>query len=247
MSRQLTPKKIERHTASDWGFARQTVFWRDGVRAGRRLWTAPHCVLQVVRRYTAHIVEGLAYLHRQGIVHDAVKASNCLVCSGGVVKLADFGALGRLACSTASASSSKDRDDSSPECSENSPAPTPPASLGSAAPAGPGLAVFSFLPPVLPSNSSNPAPTSGPSTPKAGSSLGTWSFGAHNGSLDSLGGGSGAASPAPRAVGSSCTGEETHTKSLCSVGRALALEGDGARCVCMTRFTTFRLLSPYCP
>eukprot|EP00292_Cryptomonas_paramecium_P033475 CAMPEP_0113673834 /NCGR_PEP_ID=MMETSP0038_2-20120614/7071_1 /TAXON_ID=2898 /ORGANISM="Cryptomonas paramecium" /LENGTH=328 /DNA_ID=CAMNT_0000590323 /DNA_START=292 /DNA_END=1275 /DNA_ORIENTATION=+ /assembly_acc=CAM_ASM_000170 len=86
---------------------------------------------KIVRRYTAHVVEGLAYLHRQGIVHDSVKASNCIVCSGGVVKLADYGALGGLAASSGGSEASGDGSDRS--CG-----PTPPSSLGSAAPSGPG-------------------------------------------------------------------------------------------------------------
>jgi serine/threonine protein kinase len=45
----------------------------------------------VVRRYARDIVEGLAYLHSKGIAHRDLKCENLLLCSTGVVKVADFG------------------------------------------------------------------------------------------------------------------------------------------------------------
>jgi serine/threonine protein kinase len=44
----------------------------------------------VIRRYTAQILSGLAYLHRNGIVHRDLKGSNILL-HDGVAQLADFG------------------------------------------------------------------------------------------------------------------------------------------------------------
>jgi len=44
----------------------------------------------VVRRYTAQIIEGLVYLHERDIAHRDIKPSNILI-HDGVVKLADFG------------------------------------------------------------------------------------------------------------------------------------------------------------
>lgn len=47
-------------------------------------------VEKVLRKYTIDIVNGLAYLHENGIVHRDIKPSNLLVFNGNI-KLADFG------------------------------------------------------------------------------------------------------------------------------------------------------------
>lgn len=44
----------------------------------------------VVRRYTADVLRGLAYLHKHGIIHRDIKGGNLLEHCGRI-KVADFG------------------------------------------------------------------------------------------------------------------------------------------------------------
>jgi len=44
---------------------------------------------RIIRKYTQQILEGLCYLHSQGIVHGNLKSSNVLIDSDGVIKLSD--------------------------------------------------------------------------------------------------------------------------------------------------------------
>mmetsp|Transcript_24264 Transcript_24264/g.43174 ORF Transcript_24264/g.43174 Transcript_24264/m.43174 type:complete len:322 (+) Transcript_24264:323-1288(+) len=50
----------------------------------------------VVKRYTEHLLQGLAYLHSRGMVHRDIKCSNLLVANDGTVLLSDFGAAKKL-------------------------------------------------------------------------------------------------------------------------------------------------------
>ncbi|KAF5744024.1 putative ATP binding protein [Tripterygium wilfordii] len=51
---------------------------------------------QVVRSYTREILEGLKYVHENGIVHCDLKCKNVLLGSSGNIKLADFGCAKRM-------------------------------------------------------------------------------------------------------------------------------------------------------
>eukprot|EP01012_Entosiphon_sulcatum_P012020 TRINITY_DN17482_c0_g1_i1.p1 TRINITY_DN17482_c0_g1~~TRINITY_DN17482_c0_g1_i1.p1 ORF type:complete len:751 (-),score=93.26 TRINITY_DN17482_c0_g1_i1:59-2284(-) len=52
---------------------------------------------KVIRLYTKQILQGLAYLHANGVIHRDIKGGNILVDNQGVAKLADFGCSKRWA------------------------------------------------------------------------------------------------------------------------------------------------------
>jgi serine/threonine-protein kinase 11 len=56
---------------------------------------------QAVSIYS-QVVDGLLYLHRQGLVHQDIKPSNLLLFENGLVKIADFGAVHSFASAEAS-------------------------------------------------------------------------------------------------------------------------------------------------
>lgn len=44
-----------------------------------------------IKCYTRQLLEGMAYLHRKGILHRDMKSANVLVGDSGILKIADFG------------------------------------------------------------------------------------------------------------------------------------------------------------
>lgn len=59
----------------------------------------------VIRLYTREILEGLKYVHKNGIAHGDLKCKNVLVGSSGNIKLADFGCSKRISSSKIDADS----------------------------------------------------------------------------------------------------------------------------------------------
>ncbi|KAK6921449.1 Protein kinase domain [Dillenia turbinata] len=51
---------------------------------------------QLVAVYIAQVLEGLVYLHEQGVIHRDIKGANILITKEGLVKLADFGVATKL-------------------------------------------------------------------------------------------------------------------------------------------------------
>jgi len=50
----------------------------------------------MVALYTAQVLEGLRYLHMEGVIHRDIKGANILVSARSHVKLADFGVAAAL-------------------------------------------------------------------------------------------------------------------------------------------------------
>lgn len=50
----------------------------------------------VINKYTIHILQGIAYLHKNRVVHRDIKGNNVMLMPNGVIKLIDFGCAKRL-------------------------------------------------------------------------------------------------------------------------------------------------------
>ncbi|KAM8934001.1 mitogen-activated protein kinase kinase kinase 19 [Pelodytes ibericus] len=50
----------------------------------------------VIRRYTKHILHGIAYLHKNRVIHRDIKGNNVMLMPNGILKLIDFGCAKRL-------------------------------------------------------------------------------------------------------------------------------------------------------
>ncbi|KAH0453366.1 hypothetical protein IEQ34_017690 [Dendrobium chrysotoxum] len=64
-------------------------------------------IVVVIKMYTKQLLQGLEYLHKNGIIHRDIKGANILVDNKGCIKLADFGAskqVAKLATMTAAKS-----------------------------------------------------------------------------------------------------------------------------------------------
>lgn len=51
----------------------------------------PQCESPLVSRYFCQLLDGLEYLHSQGIVHKDIKPGNLLLTTDGALKISDLG------------------------------------------------------------------------------------------------------------------------------------------------------------
>ncbi|XP_068184901.1 mitogen-activated protein kinase kinase kinase 19 [Antennarius striatus] len=63
---------------------------------------------RVLALYTCQILEGVAYLHLNGVIHRDLKGNNVMLMPNGIIKLIDFGCARRLSCLNVTANNSGD-------------------------------------------------------------------------------------------------------------------------------------------
>ncbi|CAM9286561.1 unnamed protein product [Chrysoparadoxa australica] len=93
LMRNLDHKHIVRYMGTDRGLKHLYIFleYVPGGSIARMLQQFGVFHEELIRRFMYQILQGVAYLHDNRIIHRDIKGANVLVTEGGIAKLADFG------------------------------------------------------------------------------------------------------------------------------------------------------------